>query len=92
MIEKLRGNDSFELSEEQNFPKETGWSQALANLEQSQHNLITALESTPDERLQQVVPNRKFKFYTMLLGIIHHDLYHTGQIILLKKSQTNNRK
>lgn len=92
MIEKLRGNDSFELSEEQNFPKETGWSQALANLEQSQHNLITALESTPDERLQQVVPNRKFKFYTMLHGIIHHDLYHTGQIVLLKKSQTNNRK
>lgn len=92
VAEKLKGNDSFELSEEQNFPKETDWSRALATLEQSQNALIKALEVTPDERLQQIVPNRKFKFYTMLHGIIHHDLYHIGQIILLKKSQTNTRK
>jgi len=92
VTEKLKGNDLFELSDEQNFPKETDWSRALVNLEQSQNNLIQALEKTPDERLQQVVPNRKFKFYTMLHGIIHHDLYHIGQIMLLKKAQTNTRK
>lgn len=92
VTEKLKGNDLFELSDEQNFPKETDWSLALVNLEQSQNNLIQALEKTPDERLQQVVPNRKFKFYTMLHGIIHHDLYHIGQIMLLKKAQTNTRK
>jgi len=92
VTEKLKGKDTFELTDEQNFPKEIDWSIALANLEQSQHELIKALEDTPDERLQDVVPNRKFKFYTMLHGIIHHDLYHTGQIVLLKKSQTNNRK
>jgi uncharacterized damage-inducible protein DinB len=92
VAEKLKGNDTFELTDEQNFPKETDWSRALANLEQSQHDLIKALESTPDDRLQEVVPNRKFKFYTMLHGIIHHDLYHTGQIVLIKKSHTNNRK
>jgi uncharacterized damage-inducible protein DinB len=92
VAEKLKGNDSFELSDEQNFPEETDWNRTLASLEQSQYNLIQALEETPDDRLQQVVPNRKFKFYTMLHGIIHHDLYHIGQIMLLKKSQTNTRK
>jgi uncharacterized damage-inducible protein DinB len=85
VIEKLKGNELFELSEEQNFPNEKDWKKALADLEQSQHDLIVALEATPDERLQQVVPGRKFKFYTMLHGIIHHDIYHIGQIQLVKK-------
>jgi uncharacterized damage-inducible protein DinB len=92
VAQKLKGNDLFELSDEQNFPEEKDWKRALTNLEQSQKELINALEVTPDDRLQQVVPNRKFKFYTMLHGIIHHDLYHIGQIMLLKKSQTNTRK
>lgn len=92
VIEKLKGNDGFELSDEQNFPAEKDWKRALANLEKSQEELIRALEVTPDERLHQIVPNRKFKFYTMLHGIIHHDLYHTGQIVLLKKEHTNTRK
>jgi len=86
VTEKLRGNDSFEVSDEQNFPDEKDWNRALANLERSQKNLIKALEETPDERLQQIIPNSKFKFYTMLHGIIHHDLYHTGQIQLIKKT------
>jgi hypothetical protein len=45
------------------------------------------LEKTPNEKLQEVVPGRKYKFFTMIHGIIHHDLYHTGQIVLLKKLQ-----
>jgi uncharacterized damage-inducible protein DinB len=85
VTEKLKGNDSFELTDEQNFPNEKSWKKALADLEQSQLNLIKALEKTDEEQLQKIVPNRKFKFYTMLHGIIHHDIYHIGQIQLLKK-------
>ncbi|HMP98341.1 MAG TPA: DinB family protein [Cyclobacteriaceae bacterium] len=85
VTEKLKGNASFELSDEQNFPKVKNWSEALKQLAQSQQELIQALEATPDERLNEKVPNREFKFYTMLQGIIHHDLYHLGQIQLMKK-------
>ncbi len=85
VTEKLKGNAGYELSDEQNFPKVTGWKQVLAQLAQSQQNLIEALEETPDERLNKKVPNREFKFYTMLQGIIHHDLYHLGQIQIIKK-------
>jgi len=92
VTEKLKGNETFELSDEQNFPAEKDWKRALVNLEKSQQELIKALEATSDERLLQIVPNRKFNFYTMLHGIIHHDLYHTGQIVLMKKAQTNTRK
>jgi len=85
VTEKLKGNGAYELSDEQNFPKVNDWKQVLAQLALSQQNLIKALEETPDERLNEKVPNREFKFYTMLQGIIHHDLYHLGQIQLIKK-------
>jgi uncharacterized damage-inducible protein DinB len=85
VTEKLNGNDSYELTDEQNFPKVKNWETALADLNKSQADLINALEKTSDEKLQEIVPGRKFKFYVMLHGIIHHDLYHTGQIVLLKK-------
>lgn len=91
VTEKLNGNDSFELTDEQNFPDEKNWSNALTNLEQSQVNLLKVLSETSDEKLHQMVPNRKFKFHVMLHGIIHHDLYHAGQIVLLKKITPNNR-
>lgn len=85
VTEKLKGNAGFELSDEQNFPKADNWNETIAQLAQSQENLIQALEATPDERLSERVPGREFKFYTMLQGIIHHDLYHLGQIQLIKK-------
>jgi len=91
VTEKLKGNDAFELTDEQNFTNEKDWNKALINLEQSQVNLLKALSEISDEKLNEVVPNRKFKFHVMLHGIIHHDLYHTGQIVLLKKATPNNR-
>lgn len=85
VAEKLNGNDSYDVTEEMNFPVVNDWVTALAALDQSQADLIEALEKTPDEKLQEVVPGRKYKFFTMVHGIIHHDVYHTGQIMLLKK-------
>lgn len=87
VTEKLKGNASFELSDEQNFPEVKDWPAVLAGLHKSQTDLIAALQQTPDEKLREIVPGREFKFFTMLHGIIHHDLYHTGQIVLLKKYQ-----
>jgi len=86
VTEKLKGNDTFEVSDEENFPNESNWESALANLNRSQEDLLHALEKTSDEKLQEIVPNKKYKFFTMLHGIIHHDLYHTGQIQLIKKT------
>jgi uncharacterized damage-inducible protein DinB len=91
VTEKLKGNDSFELTDEQNFPNDKDWKKALTALEQSQENLLNALDQTPEEKLTEKVPGREFKFYVMLHGIIHHDIYHAGQIMFLKKIGPNNR-
>ncbi len=64
---------------------EDAWQAALSDLEASQKRLIKELRRFPDERLQEKVPGRDYSFYFVLHGILHHDIYHTGQIALLKK-------
>lgn len=85
VTERLLGNEGFEVTDTLNFPVITDWLQALDSLRDSQTKLLQALEQFPSERLHEVVPNRPYKFFTMVHGIIHHDLYHLGQIVLLKR-------
>lgn len=88
VCEKLEGNADYDIvSDEMNFPKGKTWTETLKELKKSQQRLLKTLENTPVERLEEVVPGRPFKFRIMLHGIIHHDLYHTGQIVLIKKSK-----
>jgi uncharacterized damage-inducible protein DinB len=85
VIEELSGNIEYKVSEEMNFPVIKSWQEAVDGLVASQEKLLTSLEKFPDERLSEVVPNRPYKFFTILHGIVHHDLYHLGQIVLIKK-------
>jgi uncharacterized damage-inducible protein DinB len=69
---------------------ETAWKQMVHNLVQSHHELVTAVAAFPDERLSEKVPGKHtegdyYNFYYMLHGIVQHELYHAGQISLLKK-------
>ena len=83
VVKKLEGDEKFDLTDEQSFPGAQNLNEAIQLLEQSQKNLVRALEKTPDDLLGQKVPGRPYKFFTMLHGIIHHDLYHAGQIMLI---------
>jgi len=85
VTERLVGNINFDVSEEMNFPDIKSWQTAVDELVASQKKLLAALEKFSDDRLGEVVPNRSYKFFTMLHGIVHHDLYHLGQIVFIKK-------
>jgi|SRR5690606_4729385 len=87
VIRRLLGNSTFELTDEQNFPPETDWATALQQLEESQVSLLNAIETISSEKLWEEVANRKYDFFILLHGIIHHDIYHIGQIQLIKKYQ-----
>jgi uncharacterized damage-inducible protein DinB len=88
VIKKLNNENDFEVSEALNFPVTTDWLSALEDLYKSQRDLLAAIESFPETRLSELVPNTTYKytFYTLIHGIIHHDIYHIGQIILIRKS------
>jgi uncharacterized damage-inducible protein DinB len=87
------GGAAVELSDAENFPpvtgaSETAWRAALAEVRRVHAKLIAAVAALPDSRLDQIVPGKKgahYTFYYMLHGVVQHELYHAGQITLLKK-------
>ncbi len=79
---------------EQDWPhipefSERGWRRTLQELEETHENLVKAVTSFSDSRLDERVPGKQQKFYNfyyMLHGIAQHELYHAGQIAILKKA------
>jgi uncharacterized damage-inducible protein DinB len=53
---------------------------------QSTHKKITGLLSAKDDSLLgEMVPTRQFNYRFMLNGLIHHNIYHLGQVAYVKK-------
>ena len=77
----------------QDFPAvtdttEKAWQEALRSLEQTHKKLVDAVGAFSDSRLEEQVPGKREKYYNffyMFSGIVQHELYHAGQIALLKK-------
>ncbi|MEX2231643.1 MAG: DinB family protein [Cyclobacteriaceae bacterium] len=88
VTKKLSGDDAYKVTEELNFPQNTNWTDTVKQLEESQCQLITAIEKFPEEKLTELVAGFRdpYTYYTLIHGIIHHDLYHTGQIMLIHKA------
>jgi uncharacterized damage-inducible protein DinB len=88
---RLRGEKSQPKGEE-NFPivpKATAanWRKAIRQAAQAHRALLKTVESMPDSRLWERVPGKKYDFYFNLHGVVQHELYHAGQIAILKKAR-----
>ncbi len=88
---RLEG-EAVELTPEQDWPAppqrgESRWDRALEKLERSHRRLLAAMGEMTDTRLTEHVPGRDHSFYFMLHGAVQHDLYHAGQIAVLRKGQ-----
>lgn len=78
------------VTEEMNFPPVVGaddaaWQATLQALAASNQALRDSIKLIDDDKLQENVPEMNYSIYFMLHGVIQHDLYHAGQIALLKK-------
>ena len=62
-----------------------GWGAALARLEKCQAELLDAALTINDDGLREKVGGTPWSIYDLLHGVTQHDLYHAGQIALLKK-------
>ena len=88
---KALEGEPLHVSEGDNFPaisdtSEAAWHDALTTLEASHYMLRAALDHLTDDALDNVVPGRRYSIYVLLHGIVQHDLYHAGQIVMLKKA------
>ena len=62
------------------------WKKLVEKLKSNHAALERTVAEMSDERLEEIVPAKNYNVYVMLHGIIQHDLYHAGQIAVLKKA------
>jgi uncharacterized damage-inducible protein DinB len=78
------------VTEEQDWPpvtntSEEAWKLALQQMRSSRARLRSAVQKLTDAQLDDIAPGKDHSIYVMLHGGVQHDLYHAGQIAVLKK-------
>jgi len=91
VIEKMNGNAAYEVWDtELNWRKiialnEAEWQRIKDDLLKSQTELLHHIEQMTESMLTAPVDGRKYNFRLMLQGIAQHDIYHSGQISMIRK-------
>ncbi len=91
VLRRLAG-DGHQLTPEEDWPScppatVENWEQAVEALRQLNQQLRQAVRAFPEERLDEpLVPEAPSTAYTQFIGVTQHNLYHAGQISLLKRA------
>jgi len=80
----IKGSNWFEVP---SLLTESQWKQSVALLEDEHGALRAAVAGFPPERLSQIPKAGKIPYATLIHGVASHDIYHAGQIQLLKRLQ-----
>jgi len=85
------GGEKWQPTGLENFPPvvratESVWRKAVAATQRTHDELVRIVATLPDSRLRDRVPGKRYDFGHMLHGIAQHELYHAGQIAILKKA------
>jgi uncharacterized damage-inducible protein DinB len=65
---------------------DTAWRNCISDLRAKHEAFMKAVRAFPENKLNDNAPNRDHSFYVLLHGMVQHDLYHAGQIAILKKA------
>ena len=91
-LEKLRGNGGYDIRVDShadwimlNDLDEAAWEHIKKLYGQVTSDLLAEIPNHPDEILDDLVSGRKYTYLELMQGITEHDIYHLGQILLLKK-------
>jgi len=84
-------DEPVEVTAERDWPPvweadDVAWKRSLESLAESRARLRKLVESFRDERLDEIVGGENYSRYVLLHGLVQHDLYHAGQIAILKKA------
>jgi len=87
---RLEG-DPAHLSDQEDWPPvlamgEDAWRDTLTALEVTRSRLVDAVDGLTEAELFLPVIEQSYSVYGLLHGVVQHDLYHAGQIALLKKA------
>jgi len=91
-LRRLAG-ETAKLKAKANFPDvlasptEDAWREAVAATKRTHETLVETVAGLTEKRLRDQVPGKPYDFYHLFHGIAQHELYHAGQIAILKKVQ-----
>ena len=92
VVTRRFGGEELEPTSAEDWPPVTrttddAWRRAVADLRKARGELRAAMLAFDGRRLDATVQGKNYSFYVMAHGIVQHDLYHAGQIALLKKAR-----
>ena len=87
---RIQESNPIDVSDEEDWPPVVdtsfkAWTNTLAELRRNHEELRAAIRELDESTLDEIVPGTTYSVYFLLHGVIQHDLYHAGQIALLKK-------
>ncbi len=85
-LSRFRG-ETVELADEDNFPAMDGsWSEALGVADAVLDALVAEVQASKDDRLWEKSAGCPYNNYFLLHGVVQHNLYHAGQIMVLRRA------
>ena len=95
VLGRVRG-EPVQFSPEEAWPPVTessaaAWRKSQDTLEQLNHQLESAVRAFPAQRLSEELGS-EYPAYIQFCGAPQHDLYHAGQIVMLKKALSSSRE
>ena len=95
VLRRLRGEEA-QLAPSEDWPPvpssptAEGWSDAIRSLTERNAEIRRAVAAFDPRALDRpLTPGSPYTAYVQFIGITQHDLYHAGQIALLKKTSSS---
>ncbi len=73
-------------------PTAAAWRKAVAETKRTHDRLVKTVNALPESRLRDRCPGKRYDLYHLLHGVVQHELYHAGQIAILKKAAASPRQ
>jgi uncharacterized damage-inducible protein DinB len=92
LVLRRLGGDGRQLTQSEDWPpvpepSAENWSDSIRMLKRLNDELRQAIRTFPWQRLDEpLVPEVPYTAYTQFIGVTQHNLYHAGQMALLKKA------
>ncbi|HEX2897040.1 MAG TPA: DinB family protein [candidate division Zixibacteria bacterium] len=92
-VEKTISEMSYtQVENDANWPEinqktEDDWKKAVDSLKKAHKKLEKLVSTLKDAALERVPANTSSTVYRLLHGVIQHNIYHAGQIAILKKKK-----
>lgn len=86
----IEGDDTIRVEDDENFPMpeqgdDAEWEHVLNELKVAQAEFLAVVSRLSNDKLYENPPGRTTIYSDYLFGVVHHDLYHAGQISLLEE-------